>query len=87
MDISRLSASLEGITVKSSVLATQTAPREKHTKTRSMSESYHQRIQKKWTKRWGTKQEPAAFLVYGNVLVAHPEIVAALEQHAVKLGK
>lgn len=33
-------------------------PNREHKKRRGMSEAYHRRIQKKWTKRYGTRQEP-----------------------------
>lgn len=70
-----------GIRVIPSLLATNTQPRRVHKKTRSMTEAYHKRIQKKWTKRFGTWQAPGAFLLYGRVLYAHPEIVKALEEY------
>lgn len=43
-------------------------------------------MQKKWTRRYGTKQVPAAYMVdnsviggHGRTLVAHPSIVARLK--------
>lgn len=72
--------------VRESPLATQTAPAKRHKKRRNQTEAYHRRVQKKWTKRWGTKQVPAAYVVdnsaiggRGQTLVAHPSIVAALK--------
>ena len=48
-------------------------PVKRHIKTRSMSESYHRRIQKKWIKRWGYVMKPAMFFMQGAI-VMHPAI-------------
>ena len=65
--------------------AETTEPVRKHRKRRNQSESYHRRVQKKWVKRWGTKQVPCAYLIdnaalggRGRTLVAHPQHMAAL---------
>lgn len=69
--------------VRESPLALQTVPVKRHKKRRNQREAYHRRVQKKWTKRHGTKQVPAAYMIdnsviggYGQTLVAHPSIVA-----------
>lgn len=41
-------------------------PVKKHKKTRHQSESYHRRVQKKWTKQYGTKTERYAIMVNGS---------------------
>jgi hypothetical protein len=72
--------------VHESPLALQTVPVKRHKKRRNQREAYHRRVQKKWTKRHGTKQVPAAYMIdnsviggYGQTLVAHPSIVARLK--------
>lgn len=72
--------------VRESLLATQTEPVKAHKKRRRQSEAYHRRVQKKWTKRHGTKQVPDAYMIdnsviggYGQTLVAHPSIVSRLK--------
>ena len=71
--------------VRESQYATKTEPTMAHKKRRNQSEAYHRRVQKKWTKRWGTKQVPCAYLIDnaaiglpGRTLVAHPLHMAAL---------
>lgn len=73
--------------VRESLLAMQTVPTKRHKKRRNQTEAYHRRVQKKWTKRHGTKQVPAAYMLdnsviggYGQTLVAHPSIVARLKR-------
>ena len=68
-----------GIRVISSPFAMVAEPIKKHTKTRSMSESYHARVQKKWTKRYGTKQVPGAYMTPMG-LVAHPVVLEAMKR-------
>ncbi len=68
------------VRVFSSELATQTMPNKQHKKSVSMSESYHRRIQKKWLKRFGTKQGPGAYQVGPDCLVMHPDLVDMLKQ-------
>ena len=55
----------------------------KHKKRHNQSETYHRRVQKKWTKRFGTRIEKVAYLIGGQVfgremLIMHPEHVAIL---------
>lgn len=68
-----------GVNVISNELCIATEPMRKHSKTRSMSESYHTRVQKKWIKRFGTKQVPAAYMT-PHGLIAHPAIIEKLRQ-------
>jgi hypothetical protein len=55
--------SLFGLKVVESPLAYLLVPNRKHKRRRWMSDKYHQRIQKKWTKRFGTHQEPCAIFM------------------------
>lgn len=71
--------------VRESQYATRTEPARMHKKRRNQSSAYHRRVQKKWVKRWGTKQVPCAYLIDngvlglpGSTLVAHPQYVAEL---------
>ena len=71
--------------VKSSPFATKTEPVRIHKKRSNQRNSYHIRVQKKWTKRFGTKQVPCAYVIDNSVLgfpgrtiVAHPEHLVAL---------
>ncbi len=71
--------------VRESQYATRTEPTRLHKKRRNQSAAYHRRVQKKWVKRWGTKQVPCAYLIDngvlglpGRTLVAHPQHIAAL---------
>ncbi len=73
--------------VRESPYAMQTVPARVHKKRRNQSDAYHQRVQKKWVKRWGTKQVPGAYMIdaaaiggSGKILVVHPALgMAALE--------
>lgn len=72
--------------VRESPLALQAVPVKRHKKRRNQTEAYHRRVQKKWTKRYGTKQVPAVYVIdnrvmggYGKTLVAHPSILALLK--------
>lgn len=72
--------------VRVSPMAVQAVPVKRHKKRRTQRESYHRRVQKKWTRRHGTKRVPAAYMIdnsliggYGQTLVAHPSIVARLK--------
>lgn len=78
-----------GTAVRESKLALTTAPAKVHKHRRGQTKAYHARIQKKWTKRFGTKQVPGAYMIdthavslFGRgekVLVAHPEILKELK--------
>lgn len=49
-----------------SPMAVRTVPVRQHRKRRNQSATYHARIQKKWTKRWGTKEVPCAYQINGR---------------------
>lgn len=54
-----------------------------HKKRRNQSAAYHLRIQKKWTKRFGTRIEKVAYMISGGFLgpdrmVVHPDHMAML---------
>ncbi len=75
-----------GISVQYSPLAERTVPKKVHKHRRGQTKAYHARIQKKWAKRFGTKQERCAFVIdprallpfpfagQGNTLVLHPSL-------------
>lgn len=48
-----------------------------HKKTRSMSEAYHRRIQKKWVKRFGYERKPCIFQTPHGFFV-HPALMPQL---------
>lgn len=73
--------------IVSSPLATRSVPVRVHKKRRNQSDAYHRRVQKKWTKRFGTKLVPSSYLIdnqaiggTGRTLVMHPELVARLQR-------
>jgi len=53
-----------------------------HEMKRWMRPNYHQRIQKKWNKRFGFVMKPMAYKVGGMGFVCHPTIVAKLIEEA-----
>jgi len=70
--------SLLGIQVcTSSFPLVRQVPTRTHKKRRTQSESYHRRIQKKWTKRFGTKPEHYALMINPKVagLLGGPSLV------------
>lgn len=80
---------INGIRIRSSLLAVNTEQAKRHRKRRSQSASYHRRVQKKWLKRFGTKQVPCAYVIdngflggVGQTLIAHPSIVERLRSEA-----
>lgn len=73
--------------VHKSPYATKAEPVRLHKKRRSQSASYHRRIQKKWTKRWGVRQVPCAYMIdnrvtggHGRTLVVHPSLMAHIDR-------
>jgi hypothetical protein len=69
-----------------SPMAVRTVPARQHKKRSNQTPAYHARIQKKWTKRFGTKQVPCAYQLNGkqfgmdNLLVVPPGTIARLRQ-------
>lgn len=59
---------INGIRIVSSPYAVSITQVRNHKRRRSQSKKYHLRIQKKWRKRWGTKEEPAAYFLSGDIL-------------------
>lgn len=57
-----------GINVVESPHAVQTVPIRVHKKRRNQTEAYHRRIQKKWRKRFGTKEVPCMYLMNTGAL-------------------
>lgn len=73
------------MSVRASPLATDTKPIKQHKYRRGQTQAYHARIQKKWTKRYGTKQVPCAYVIdnsvwggRGKTLYAHSSLVDQL---------
>lgn len=77
--MNNLTGLIGGVRVYSTPLAMTAVPRRKHIKSRSMSESYHRRVQKKWNKRYGLDYEPGAFMT-ADAVFAHPTIVEQLRR-------
>lgn len=81
---------LYGKPVIVSIRAVETVPVRVHKKRRNQSWNYHDRIQKKWFKRWGSHEVPRLYHVDGRpydlagrqVLVVHPTIYAKLREAA-----
>ena len=69
-----------GIRIVENPRVYQTVQVREHKKSRSMSDSYHNRVQKKWRKRFGTKQIPGCYLLNGDTLIAHPEIIKLIKE-------
>lgn len=64
-----------------SVLAVEQVSAKIHKQSRSMSNSYHKRVQKKWDKRFGYIFVPSAY-VTSDAIIAHPEVAKRLKEHA-----
>lgn len=52
-------------------------PRRKHQKKPWMRDSYHQRIQKKWTKRFGRVMQPVMYQTPQG-FICHPSLAAQI---------
>lgn len=76
---------MRGMRVFESPLAMLPEPIKRHRK-RKGTRAYHLRIQKKWTKRYGTEMKPCMLILnmgsvglgYGDDLVMHPELMTLL---------
>jgi len=78
---------LDGMNVISSVLAVSLSPRRVHRAKRWMSAAYHRRVQKKWVKRWGHTEKPAAYRMTNPItgaheIVMHPDLIANIKATA-----
>jgi hypothetical protein len=73
--------------VLESPMAVQQVPVRRHKKRRNQTEAYHRRIQKKWTKRFGMREQPCALQVnggqfgLGSILILPPGYVQKM-RHA-----
>ncbi len=72
-----------GIKIHESPLALTTQPTRVHKKRRNQSARYHARVQKKWTKRYGTCSIPGAYSMRdpftgAQIIVAHPAVMAKI---------
>lgn len=52
-----------------------------HKKRKSTSLKYHQRVQKKWNKRWGFVMKGVMYRASNGVWVCHPSMVQRLKHH------
>lgn len=76
-----------GVEIRESPLAVQRVPKRVHRHRRTQTLRYHQRIQKKWARRWGYEHKPSAYVIntayltgHGRpVLVCHPEVAKKLK--------
>lgn len=75
-----MNSTFNGMMVSQSHLAMTETPVKEHVKTRSMSDTYHKRVQKKWNKRYGMKYVPGAFQV-GNRVIVHPSFYEQLKEY------
>lgn len=80
--------SLFSIDIRQSLLAVKTAPARIHKKRRNQSTAYHARVQKKWTKRFGTTSTPCMFKMRDpwtgrETFVVHPSLMPALRAASV----
>lgn len=73
------------VKVVESQYAVRKVPVRQHKKRRNQSATYHARIQKKWVKRFGMKEEPCAYVIdnrflggFGSILVMQPYHAAML---------
>lgn len=83
--------------VQESPHCTTRGPAQRHRKRRNQSAAYHRRIQKKWTKRYGTKDVPSAYIIDTSlislsgrgekVLVIHPSLMSALRAGTLNLNE
>lgn len=81
--------SLLGIQVRtSSFPLVRQVPIRAHKKRRTQSETYHRRIQKKWTKRFGTKPEHYALMIDPKAagLIGGPSLVLDTRSMALLKG-
>ena len=76
---------LSGIKIRTSPYAYTFEPVKKHKRRSSQSDAYHRRVQKKWTKRFGTQKVPCAFVVNGSIaglgfdgMIVPPEVAEGL---------
>jgi len=80
-----------GMALRESLMATTMKPNKVHKHRRGQTKAYHARIQKKWTKRFGTQQVPGAFMLDnraislfggagGKTLVVHPALMGKLRR-------
>jgi len=71
---------LSGIRIYESIHAVRKTdiPNKIHVKRRSASKSYHNRVQKKWIRRWGYVMEPC-FYKAPQGIICHPQVRRELE--------
>ena len=78
---------LNGMRIIENLLAMTVTPVRRHKKRSHQTASYHARIQKKWCKRYGTRQTPGSYIIdlsaiggRGRALVCHPDIARKIRE-------
>lgn len=77
MSMQGLTPMLNGVPVFESIYATTKVPQREHVQKVGQSDNYHKRIQKKWNKRFGWFEKPAAISMPGRLIV-HPDVMKRL---------
>lgn len=91
-ELDRLATPGGNMRVIESPFCVRHSPARRHKKRRNQTAAYHSRIQKKWTKRYGTKAEPCAYIVdagflsfVGKALYIHPSLMKSLRAGTLKI--
>lgn len=71
-----------GVKVTQSHAAVTFEPARRHRRSKSQTAAGHRRVQKKWTKRFGTTAKPCAYRLADGSLVVHPTIYEAMRRAA-----
>lgn len=71
--------SLYGLKIILSPLATNTKPVRTHKKRSNQTKAYHARVNKKWLKRFGTREAPGCWMA-GNKVYMHPAVHAEMSR-------
>lgn len=79
--------SIFGLKVIESPFAVMRAPNREHKRRNWMSEAYHKRIQKKWTKRYGTREEPCMIFMSPRAVGLPMEDMLALPPGHIQILK
>lgn len=69
---------LFGMKIVESPLCERKVPAKRHKKRANQSVAYHERVQKKWVKRFGMKTERVAYMINPNAagLFGYPSMLA-----------
>lgn len=82
MDINPVPETVCGMKIVESILAVSQDPVKVHIAKSWMSSQYHNRIQKKWNKRYGYNVKPCMIVMKDiNTVAVHPDLMPTLLQH------